>query len=94
MKRFHDPGDWMESPTGEYVLHSDMMGQLEMQATRLNRAEGEVFELKNKLRIADEQIESLQNKWATRPLSRQARHVKNLERLRRLVKMIQKAGVE
>ena len=23
VKRFHDPGDWMQSPTGEYVLATD-----------------------------------------------------------------------
>lgn len=23
VKRFHDPGDWMQSPTGEYVKHED-----------------------------------------------------------------------
>lgn len=23
VKRFHDPGDWMQSPSGEYVTHED-----------------------------------------------------------------------
>jgi hypothetical protein len=38
VKRFHDPGDWIQSPTGEYVLASDYDRLLDIMKDTLELA--------------------------------------------------------
>jgi hypothetical protein len=38
VKRFHDPGDWMQSPTGEYVLAADYDRLLDIMKDTLELA--------------------------------------------------------
>lgn len=41
VKRFHDPGDWMQSPTGEYVAYEDY-ATLQAQLDAAHRLNGDL----------------------------------------------------
>jgi hypothetical protein len=38
VNRYHDPGDWMQSPTGEYVKHDDYIRLLDIMRDTLELA--------------------------------------------------------